>query len=92
MSGILDMNNNKIENVGTATNNNDAMGKLQTENAISNSVANYLPLSGGTMAGNINMDGVSYMQNLPTPVLPSDAVTKSYVDNIASNITWKPAC
>lgn len=41
----------------------------------------YLPLAGGTMAGNINMANNS-ITGLPTPTLNSDAVNKLYVDGL----------
>lgn len=47
--------------------------------------ASKLPLAGGTMAGNINMDG-NRIANLSSPAVGSDAATKAYVDdNEASN-------
>jgi hypothetical protein len=88
MTGAIDMGNNLIQNVSDPVDPQDAVNK-QT---LTTSLNSYLPLSGGTMSGSINMDGSVFMQNLPTPILPNDAVSKSYVDNIASNITWKPAC
>lgn len=39
-----------------------------------------LPLSGGTMTGEINMDG-NKITNLPAPTADLDAVTKAYLDN-----------
>jgi hypothetical protein len=88
MEGLINMDGFQIENLGDPVDPGDAVNK-QT---LTTSLGSYLPLSGGTLSGNINMDGSVYMQNLPTPVLPNDAASKSYVDNIASNITWKPAC
>jgi hypothetical protein len=48
----------------------------------------YLPESGGTMAGTLNMGGQS-LTNLATPVNPSDATTKSYVDSSIAGLEWK---
>lgn len=39
-----------------------------------------LPLAGGTMAGNIDMDG-NKVTGLPAPTADLDAVTKAYLDN-----------
>lgn len=50
----------------------------------------YLPLSGGTMSGSINLGGNS-ITNLATPVNPNDAVNKSYVDNFINATSWKTA-
>lgn len=46
--------------------------------------ANALPLAGGTMQGNINMDG-NRVQNLPTPSASGDAVPKSYADGLLTD-------
>ena len=43
----------------------------------------FLPLSGGTMAGNIDMNG-NLITNLDTPVAAGDAVNKAYADAIAA--------
>lgn len=43
--------------------------------------ADALPLAGGTMSGNINMDG-NKVTNLPTPSANADAVPKSYADDL----------
>lgn len=40
----------------------------------------YLPESGGTMSGDINMDG-NFITNLPVPQGSGDAVSKSYLNN-----------
>jgi hypothetical protein len=44
-------------------------------------VANYLPLVGGTMQGDIDMGGWS-ITNMLDPTQPQDAVTKAYVDGL----------
>jgi hypothetical protein len=43
----------------------------------------YLPKSGGTMSGDINMGG-NKVSGLATPVADADAVTKEYVDGLAA--------
>jgi hypothetical protein len=48
----------------------------------------YLPLSGGTMTGNINM-GTHEVSNLPAPTNASDAATKGYVDTADSALLPK---
>lgn len=45
----------------------------------------YLPLSGGTMTGTINMN-TQAITNLKTPAIATDAATKGYVDSKASPI------
>ena len=43
-----------------------------------------LPLSGGTMTGNINANEVSTVTNLKAPTDDLDAATKKYVDDAIS--------
>lgn len=50
----------------------------------------YLPLTGGTMSGSINM-GSNSITSLAAPVNPNDAVTKAYVDNFINATSWKTA-
>lgn len=57
----------------------------ESEKAIANGVVTreflkYLPLSGGTMTGIINMNGKK-IQNVPTPTNLTDAVNKRYIDD-----------
>lgn len=47
----------------------------------------FLPLSGGTMAGVINMNN-NAIENLPAPVNNGDAVNKAYADTIASGFVF----
>lgn len=55
----------------------------------------YLPLAGGTMAGDINMDG-NFINGLSLPVNNDQAASKEYVDNavggaaggVTGNIQW----
>lgn len=51
--------------------------------------ADALPLAGGTMEGDIDMDG-NAVTGLPTPSANSDAVPKSYADNIVSVSDTQP--
>ena len=46
-------------------------------------VGAFLPLTGGTMSGIIDM-GNNKITNLATPTAPSDAVTKAYADALSS--------
>src|SRR5690606_38980413 len=41
----------------------------------------FLPLAGGTMGGDIDMDG-NLIHNLDAPVDPGDATNKNYVDTL----------
>lgn len=56
----------------------DAFGELETE--IANTAAANLPLKGGTMSGDIDLDG-HLLLNIGTPQADGDAATKGYVDN-----------
>ena len=62
----------------TAAGANLATG-AQIQTAINNSVASYLPLSGGTMTGVIDM-GTDKITNVVNPTSAQDAATKGYVD------------
>ena len=53
---------------------------------ITNSIATKLPLSGGTMSGNISM-GSNTVTGLGTPTSATDATTKTYVDGILGSST-----
>lgn len=59
MSGSIAMGSNRITGVGTPTSNADAATKQYVDNAVSNiSVSgSYLPLSGGTLTGNLRIKG-----------------------------------
>lgn len=58
---------------------------------VDSAIANYLPLVGGTMSGDINMNSVARMTGLPDPILPSEAVNKQYADAIAQGFHVKPS-
>lgn len=52
----LDMNDRKIVNLQAGTSSTDVVNKGQMDTAIATVVAAYLPLAGGTMSGDIDMD------------------------------------
>lgn len=52
---------------------------------VSSNSEGFLPLSGGTMSGAINMGG-NFINDLENPVLPQDAATKAYADSIAGGL------
>jgi len=54
-----------------------------TANAAQATANAALPLAGGTMSGTIHMDNVHTVQDLPLPVLGTDAASKAYVDSVA---------
>lgn len=58
-----------------------------TESQISD-FGDYLLRSGGTVTGDIGMSG-NRITGLPTPVNSSEPANKSYVDSIASGLSWK---
>ena len=62
---------------GTPTNSTDAI----TVGAVNTLLGTYLPKSGGTMTGAINMGTTNKITNLATPTSSADAVTKAYVDS-----------
>ena len=51
----------------------------------------YVNVSGDTMTGNLDMGGTHTVTGLATPVNPTDAANKSYVDNAITGLTWKNA-
>lgn len=51
----LTMESKQIKNLAAPTSANDAANKQYVDNAVSGVGSSYLPLSGGTMRGNINM-------------------------------------
>ncbi len=51
----------------------------------SSSAGLFLPLAGGTMGGNIDMDG-NGINNLTAPIADDDAATKIYVDNAVGGV------
>lgn len=60
--------------------NSETGGSGGTDSGV---VGNYLPLTGGTMGGTINMNG-NKISNLVTPTADSDAATKKYVEDYVS--------
>jgi len=72
----------------TASSTDDEGGMNITEiyDAIQNSAAEYLPLSGDTMTGNILMDGNS-IENIGTPSDSAGAINKNYGDTIYGAIS-----
>lgn len=123
--GLISAANKKIENVATPVSNTDAANKQYVDNAVAgvNPEGAYLPLSGGTMSGNINLNGNQLqnvsniigipgrtlslysdtnvnlasgnssltannkrLQDVGEPIANNDATTKNYVDNAVSGI------
>lgn len=86
MTGPINMGSQKITNLGTPSENTDAVTKLFVDTAfqtlegeMATSLSGYLPLKGGTMSGVLNMGG-NYIQNLEDPQSDDEAATKGYVD------------
>ena len=71
MIGDLDMGLQQVVNM--------ADGVDATDGATVGQIAGLLPLSGGTMTGDIDMDG-NTIEGLPEPTLDDEAATKGYVD------------
>lgn len=65
MGANLNMNSNKVTNIGTATSGGDALNKTYADTK--------LPESGGTMTGNLNM-GSNKITGLPQTTQNGDAV------------------
>lgn len=84
MQGAINMNNKSITNVPSPSADGDAVNKKYVDDAISGGITpptgDYLPLSGGTMTGNINMDN-NRVTSVGAPSAGTDAVNKDYVDD-----------
>ncbi|ETR69197.1 MAG: hypothetical protein OMM_09812, partial [Candidatus Magnetoglobus multicellularis str. Araruama] len=52
------------------------------------SIPEHLKMSGGTLTGNLSMNG-NNIKDLPLPTEGTDAATKNYVDSIAQGIEWQ---
>jgi hypothetical protein len=74
-----------VSGVGTS-------GQFLTSNGASSlptwQTGSFLPLSGGTMSGSINMGGYQ-INDLGNPTSAQDAATKFYVDNLLQGLSWK---
>jgi len=69
----LNVNGHKIINLGTATLATDALSLGQANSL-------YLPLTGGSLSGNLVMTGTTHITLPNTPVNLTDAANKNYVD------------
>ena len=80
LSGNLNMGAYKITNLANPSASGDAvsLAYLQANYTTGGVVDPKLSLSGGIMAGNINMAGSYRIQNLPDPSGSGEPVTKSY--------------
>ena len=76
MTGVLDMNSQKITNLATPTASTDGANKAYVDLK--------LPLAGGTLTGQLSMSNQK-ITDLGTPTNTTDATTKAYVDAILTN-------
>lgn len=102
MSGLLNMGNNKISNLKAGTANGDAVNVAQLNQATGGGTG-FLPLSGGTLTGqlttqggisvelgNVNLNSSQYIVNSPDPISSHNVANKNYVDNQINNIDFTP--
>lgn len=73
-------------NAQVKTNENQIGTNTGDISGLIGSVAQKLPLSGGTMTGSINLSGTNRIQNSASPVGIGDLTNKQYVDNAIANI------
>jgi hypothetical protein len=83
----LDMGGSVITNHGTPVSANDVATKVYVDTIAGGGPAGFLPLSGGTMSGNLGMDGNRIIA-VPTPVSGGDATNKGYVDFLIAKSQW----
>lgn len=81
MSGVLDMGGHYIQNIETPQTDDEAANKGYVDgqveglqSSINSSLGDYLLLSGGTLTGDLILNG--------DPVMPMQASTKGYVDRL----------
>lgn len=81
MSGVLDMGGHYIQNIETPQTDEEAANKGYVDgqveglqSSINSSLGDYLLLSGGTLTGDLILNG--------DPVMPMQASTKGYVDRL----------
>lgn len=77
--GNINLQNNKVVNMGTPTSTKDGANKTYVDTQITTAVASKLDKSGGTMSGALSM-GSQKITDLGTPTASTDGANKSYVD------------
>lgn len=83
MHGILNMGGNKISNIGMPVSRLDAVTKEYVDLdvvALNENLQLKLDKTGGTILGDINMDG-NKIKNVGQPIHNLDVVSKKYVDD-----------
>ena len=94
MSGILDMQNNRIIQVSTPSLGTDAVNKNYVDNYVASytasQLANYLPLTGGNLTGTLDL-GNNNITSVADPINPTDATNRQWVESyVTSSITSLP--
>ena len=86
IDGQLNMNNAKIINLGTPTNNGDATTKAYVDSVIPD-VTGFLKIDGSnSMSASLNA-GTNKLINVVDPAAAQDAATKNYVDTTVPSIS-----
>ncbi len=94
MSGILDMQNNRVIRVATPSLGTDAANKDYVDNYVASytasQLANYLPLTGGNLTGTLDL-GNNFITSVADPINPTDATNRQWVENyVTSALTSLP--
>lgn len=88
MTGAINMGGQSLTNLATPSANTDAATKKYVDDAISGGITpptgDYLPLTGGQMNGNIDMNN-NRITSIGAPTANNDAVNKQYVDTKTNN-------
>ena len=78
--GALNMSGNAITGLPPPLNAPDAASKNYVDAIISASASTKLSTYGGTLFGNLSMEGTNKMTDMADPTADKDAATKAYVD------------
>lgn len=94
MTNHINMDNKKIINLTTPTNNNDAANKKYVDDKLAingGALGNYLKKDGTTpLTGNLNLKSNKII-NLSTPTSDTDATNKEYVDKLNHDSNIQPS-
>ena len=80
ITGNLNMDFHKIENLGDPTNPRDATNKEYVDNIKKGGIIGELKDETATIKGNLDFEGKYRLKNLPDPIEENDAANRKYVN------------